>query len=270
MNTQTEWVIDDSNWSKYWKHRNLNIISHAPSNLFEKAPRGRAFSDWNRQIEAGKQCIYYINGKKISDYRAQTDTQADGKLITSYKPFQSEEEFEGFLAKHLFSNYGQEEQKKMVAMVLEFGYQSGLLHATSSAVSQMVAERSQGTKALQQPNMRVDLFVEDKGLIIKENNEYKTWREGTKTHTCTENKPYYVKTETTYILQPNKVILSDLLVDCPSRNLAKILDERPSSQQMTRFPILRQWVADVVQYLFNKTPLSEKEPEEKILHQPKD
>ena len=268
MESSQEWTIDASRWSQYWKHRNLAILDHAPKNLFEKAPKGRAFSDWNRQIEAGNLCVYHINGKKISDFRMQKETNAEGKEVVTYKPFRSQEEFEHFLCDQLFSNFSQEDQKKMVAMVLEFGYQAGLLHATSSAVSQMLAESTGGQKALKQPTMHINLLTNENGLNIVETNEYKTWQEGRKTHTCTAEKPYYVKTETTYLMQPDKIVLSDLIVDCPSKHLASILDQRPAGEQIYRFPLLRELIARIIQSLFSVSPFDENKPEGKVLFTP--
>ncbi|HVT61888.1 MAG TPA: hypothetical protein VHD33_00160, partial [Legionellaceae bacterium] len=77
------------------------------------------------------------------------------------------------------------------------------------------------------------------------------------------------KTQTIYRMTPEHIEMCDLLVDCPSRNLAAVFDERPDQEQMMRFPVLRDLIARLIAALFGRVGfVKEQEPEAKSLHRP--
>ena len=265
MKAQTEWVVSPTSWSHYWKHRNLKLFDKAPDELFESdtSTHDRTLSDWNRLIASGDKCTYFINGISLSK-------------LSNKEQFTKLEDFKAFLGETLFKSQKDPVQKgHLIEMTVSFGYQAGLFHATNSAVSKLIGEKSDSKVSLAQADMRVDLTTEENGLTIKETNEYRKWTDNRPNakkpiHKCGENKPYYVKTETTYAMTPDKIELRDLHVDCPSRNLAPFLDERESKDQLVRFPILKNFIAAIINAIFKKAGFSSEPPEPKVLHERED
>lgn len=261
MNNKSTWDISSTSWSHYWKHRNLKLFDKAPENLFESDDdtQDKTLSDWNRQIISGKKCTYFINGVSLSD-------------IAGNNKFERLEDFKAFLGEKVFAQQTDLGQKgRLIEMTASFCYQAGLFHATSSAVSKLIGEKSNSKISLSQPEMRIDLKTNEKGLTITETNAYRKWIDNKpnakKTiHECGETKPYYVKTETTYAMTPDKIELLDLHVDCPSRNLAPFLDERDSKDQLVRFPILKNIIAAIIDAIFKKSGFSSEPPEPQVLH----
>ncbi|PJD93915.1 MAG: hypothetical protein CK424_01275 [Legionella sp.] len=262
MNNKHDFTISNSSWSRFWKHRNFNLIDNAPADLFVASASTNTMSDWNRLINSKEKCSYYINGEQLSKLRHN-------------KPFETADEFQTFLKEQLFKDQSPEKQEQLVAMVLAFGYQSGLFHATSSAITKMVGDKNATSTykiALSQPDMQIHLITDNGGLRVIEQNEYRTWTDlsGKGKHTCTD-KEYYAKTQTIYAMTPEHIEMRDLLVDCPSRHLAHIFDERPGQEQMMRFPVLRELIATIIAVLLNRAGFGEENaaaPEAKSLHRP--
>ncbi|MCR9191875.1 MAG: hypothetical protein NXI01_04375 [Gammaproteobacteria bacterium] len=244
MNTENEDRIPNEGWSQFWTHRSTELFANfAPKNLFDNDADAaeRTFSDWNRLIESKAKCSYYINGKRLSDLR---DNQ----------PFADMQEFKTFLRDQLLANYSQNDQEKMLGMLLSFGYQAALPHATNSAVLAMAGANSDSAVSMAQPDMRIDWWVENGALRLKEGNKYRKWFEsGTKRHECSDEKEYYLRTETTYLIAPGKIDMEDLILACPSRNLAPFLDRRPKGEQITRFSIWKEFIASIIQIFFPGT-----------------
>lgn len=260
MKARTEWVVSPALWSRYWKHRNLRLFDEAPSELFDSgtSTHDRTLSDWNRLIQSGDECTYFIDGISLSK-------------LADNKKFDTLDEFKEFLGETLFKSQGPVQKGHLIQMTLSFGYQAGLFHATNSAASKLIGESSRSQVSLPQANMRVDLTIEANGLTIKETNEYRKWTDNRPNakkaiHQCGEDKPYYVKTETTYSMTPDKIEMIDLHVDCPSRNLAPFLDERKSRDQRVRFPIFKNSIAGVIDVLFHKAGFSNEPPTPRVLY----
>ncbi len=260
MDNKTDFPISNTTWSRFWKHRNLRLIDDAPTDLFQESNPKNTMSDWNRLIASKDKCSYYINGVQLSKLRDN-------------KPFETLDEFQDFLKEQLFKDQSKDKQDQLVAMMLAFGYQSGLFHATSSAVTKMVGDKNEKSTfkiGLSQPDMQIHLITDNGGLRVIEQNEYRTWSDlsGKDKHICSD-KEYYAKTQTIYAMTPEHIEMRDLLVDCPSRNLAHIFDERPGQEQMLRFPILRELIAAIIAALFNRAGFSEESTvESKSLHRP--
>ena len=237
----------------YWKHQNLGLFK-TQENLFKEDPNApkTTMSDWNRHIDAGKSCTYYINGEKLS--------------VLHPEHFKSLEELTTFIEEKLFMLQQDEAEKKaLTQMVLALGYQGGLFHATSSAMT----ERTHGTNiGLSQPEMRIDLKSTENGLEITENNQYKGWAEMSSQtkHSCIgTNKPYYAQTQTTYLMTPQDIKLTDLIVDCPSINLAKVFDTRPDQEQRFRARILKNMIAHIIEIFFARV-VRNTQDEPQVLH----
>lgn len=240
----------------YWKHNNLGLFK-APQDLFteDKDAALTTMRDWNRHIEAGKTCTYYINGTQLSELHPDK--------------FKSLDELAAFLKEKMFTSQTDETEKEaLTQMVLALGYQGGLFHATSSAMT----ERTLGTNvALNQPDMRIDLKSTESGLEIIEENKYIKWREmsPSKEHSCVgTDKPYYAQTQTTYLMTSKDIKLTDLLVDCPSRNLAPLFDARPAQEQRFRSPILKNLIARIIEAFFGRME-SNTLVEPQVIHTPK-
>lgn len=252
-------------WSGFWAHRNLTLIEKSPEDLFSQGNALRTLNDWNRLIDAKDKCSYYINGKQLSTLKNNTT-------------FTDEDEFRAFIKEHLCKNQSAQQQEKLVTMILEFGYQSGLPHATNSAIAKMVAEKNSSLPdvnkkiVLGQAEMRININSTPEGIAIIEENQYKIWKDynGNNKHTCSKPGEYFAKAETTYIMTPDEITLKDLIVDCPSRKLAPFFDERPD--QILRFPILREFIARIIASLFKVSTFdTSPKPESKPLYQtPKD
>ena len=239
----------------YWKHRNLELFK-TPDGLFKedsKAP-SRALSDWNRQILSGDSCIYFINGTQLS------------KLQTV--PFATVDNLAEFIETNLLSDIKSEADKSnLINLILPLAYQSGILHATSSAMTQRTGQMKLNI-ALRQPDMKIDFNPASNGIDIIEENQYRKWCDasGRKNHIRTKDQPYYAETKTTYKITPDSVLLTDLTVDCPSRRLAKIFDTRPAEQQRVRSPVFKQRIAQIVEGLFADTRVNIDESASKILY----
>jgi len=246
MNTQNEDRMPNEGWSQYWTHRSTELFKdYAPKNLFDNDAEAaeKTFRDWNRLIKSKQECSYYINGKRLSDLRDN-------------KQFADMQEFKTFLRDELLANYSESDQEKMLGMLLSFGYQAALPHATNSAVLAMAGTNSASAVSMSQPDMRVDLWHDDGGLHLREGNKYRQWFEKSTTrHECSGGKEYYLRTETTYLIAPGKIDLEDLILACPSKNLAPFLDRRPQGEQITRFSIWKEFIASIIQMLFRELRL---------------
>ena len=86
------------------KHQNLNFFSYDSHKAAEGAHAGtRTLSDWNRQINAGDGCIYYINGVQLSKLR-ERKTVVNGRAQSQFVEFENVAELKKFYRKHLFNN----------------------------------------------------------------------------------------------------------------------------------------------------------------------
>ena len=244
------------NNKRYWEHHNIGLFK-VPHDLFtqDKDAPHTTMRDWNRHIEAGNTCTYYINGTQLSELHPDK--------------FKSLDELATFLKEKMFTSQKDETEKEaLTQMVLALGYQGGLFHATSSAMT----ARTLGTNAaLNQPDMKIDLKSTENGLEIVEENKYKKWREmsPSREHSCVgTNKPYYAQTQTTYLMTPKEIKLTNLLVDCPSKNLATLFDTRPDQEQRFRSPILKNLIARIIEAfcgrMASNTPV-----EPQVIHTPK-
>ncbi|MFZ4077773.1 MAG: hypothetical protein ACOYKA_07295, partial [Legionellaceae bacterium] len=173
------------------------------------------------------------------------------------------EDFKAFLKEKLFQSLPTQDQHQLVEMILATGYQGGLFYATNSAMTKKSMPTNVG---LSQADIRIDLISDPEGLKIIEENKYKQWVETStgKKHTCKETKPYYLKTQTTYVMKADTIKLSDLIVDCPSRHLAPIFDDRPREEQIFRSPLFKTLIAQIIATLckrlgFENTPNKEEE-----------
>ena len=237
----------------HWKYRNFGLFKSAPQDLFVRSQTKNTMGEWNRQIGGKENCTYFINGKKLSELQTT--------------PFENETSFKNFLRETLYPTFKAEEQEQLIEMTMLAGYQSGLFHATNSAITQ----KSQGTNIVfPKTDTRIDMLVDERGLQVMETNLYKEWLDKSKNyqrHHCEDGKEYYAKTESTYLITPTTCELHDLIVDCPSRNLAPIFDERPTEDQRVRFPILRGLVAKIIDTIFRRPSIAdEQKPDTEILH----
>lgn len=250
MNSKDTWHVPPaSTWSEHWTHHNLKLFDHAPQDLFVKSAVTNTMNEWNRQIKAQEKCVYFINGVQLSTLRQE--------------PFEHLEDFKAFLKEKLFPSQSTDDQKQLVEMILATGYQGGLFYATNSAMTKKSMPTSVG---LSQADIRIDLISDPEGLKIMEENKYRQWVETStgEKHICKENKPYYLKTQTTYVMKADSIKLCDLVVDCPSRHLAPIFDDRPQEEQIFRSPLFKSLVAYIIAALcgmagFQNTPSKEEE-----------
>jgi len=223
----------------HWKHRNLEIIKYgADTTVLQAGPaeERQALSDWDRLAKAGEKCTYFINGQRLSDMQP--------------KGFNNVDELRDFFKQHLFADGPNAEQLATSAMA--HFHQAGLPHATNFSIKNI--SMSNPNIKVSDPESIINFEVNPEGLIIREENTYKKWQDTSHgrpvTHECSASKPFYAKTETTYRLTPDaKIDLTDLEIDCPSKNLAPIFDKRPERDQTIRAgggEMLKHIVADAI------------------------
>lgn len=188
-----------------------------------------ARSDWQRQAEADKQCIYHI--KKNNQLVSVADLAKDKQ-----KPFETDDELKQFFKEHLFPE--STNQETLCTQALYQLYQAGLPHATNSAIDQIAKSKNISFPDRGGVNREITFEPSDEGLIITEKNTYLTWmrNDGTGKRECEkEDKAYYAQTKSTYLMKHDGTcVLKDLEVDCPSSHLAPIFDIRPTEDQPLR------------------------------------
>jgi len=231
--------------TKYWEHRNLDVFKYGIEGAAGPSDKDRqSVDDWSRHVISGEMCTYCINGKKVSDIRKE-DIESNGhefkdaaELKNAMK-FKDEDDLCDFFKKHLFANVEEVEQDKLARSACQHFHQAGLTHATNFCVKN--SGNVDAVIKVGDPKTMVNFQVAENGLTITEENTYKKWFEildpakKPREHLCTGSKDYYAKTTSTYLFTSDDIKLVDLKIDCPSRNLAKIFDKRPESEQITRY-----------------------------------
>ncbi len=216
--------------STHWKHSNDAIMrtEYAQPN----PDKTMVLRDWNRMAHAADKCTYFIDGRPLSALRPEG--------------FDNVEALQNFFAENLCQNvYDLAERKALVDMAMQHLYQAGLPHATHSSIMALAAQHP--NKVLASPVMHIDYRAGAQGILITERNTYLKWLEsGRISHQRTADK-YYAQTNTVYFVSSKQIELKDLTIDCPSRNLAPIFDQRPHEQQVVRaVSVLRETIASVV------------------------
>ena len=246
------------------QYRNLKFFSYDSQKAIEGADAGkRTMNDWNRQINAGSNCIYYINGVQLSAVR-KTE-------------FADVAELKQFFKKNLFNNMpglstkrqrlsrvvrktpkqatSKRHQKKSKPKIRAVSssdranlaaeqaclhwHQAGIQHATYQHANKYTLENFPKI-GLPEPKSRVNFDTVKGGVKITEENTIKAWNENNpkggapKKHTLGETESYYAKTHTSYLFTPENIQVQDLVIDCPSKALAPIFDSRPQSEQGNR------------------------------------
>lgn len=210
--------------SNYWKHRNLAMINYGkageagPSDI-EKKPNDAisVLSDWNRY--AKQQDVYSINGTALSKLAP------DG--------FKTMSDLRLFIKNNLFSNVDTDEQ--LITNALNHFNQGGIPTATYKTVNQINIS-SPSSVLLSEPNFKINFSQTKDGVLISEEDTYRKWMEknGTK-HERSVSEPFYAQTKSTYLFtKEGEIKLLDLQIDCPSRHLATVLDQREPSEQIMR------------------------------------
>lgn len=228
---------------KSFKHRNMQLITYGDDPA-EPGPTNKTHqlvSDWNRWATSKDKCFIYIQGQPLSEL-------VDSFIPEQVSPNESSEErgirydagaqnLRNFFREHVFEAVEDvAECDILVEMAMHHFHQGGLLLATNNSINAQNHSRHQ----LKDPERRVNLGWTKNGLEITEENTYKAWSEIDDkgkpiNHTCSDNKPYYAQTKSTYLLKPDgRVQLLDLEVDCPSKNLASIFDKREPNEQPHR------------------------------------
>lgn len=235
----------------HWKHRNLAIIRYGQEkDVIQAGPaeERQALSDWNRLAKAGKECTYFIEGRRLSDL--QPNGFADIHALRD------------FFKKNLFPKDPNAE--KLATLAIANFHQAGLPHATNFSIKNI--SMSDPNIKVSDPESQIEFEPDLKGLIIREKNTYKKWQDTRYgrpvTHECSASKPFYARTETTYRLTPDSkdprgaaIDVIDLEIDCPSKNLAPIFDTRPKDEQIMRVgggEMLKHIVADVIDAFKNE------------------
>ena len=244
----------------YWKHRNLEIIKYGEDKTAIQAgpaEERQALSDWDRLAKAGEKCTYFINGKKLSSMQP--------------KGFESVGELRSFLKDNLFPHA--ENADALATSAIAHFHQAGLPHATNFSIKNI--STSNPNIKVGDPETIINFEASSDGLVIKEKNTYKNWQDTSHgkpiKHECSGSKEFYAQTETSYLLTENDEIkLTDLEINCPSRHLAPIFDERPKEEQTIRFPageILKNMVAYLIEKIWSKPSLEDTPPEPRGLGQ---
>lgn len=254
-------------------YRNLNFFSYDSIETAKTSQQGeRTLSDWNRHVRAGKQCGYYINGVQLSEmvknkpfatvqelenfYKKNLFTNMTtpdsgsprtGRLLRRVlKPGKSEagktkHPLKTKTMKHKTTVHNAEEQTNRAAKQACYQWhQAGIQHATYQHASKYSLEKFPLIGICEPTECIINFKTMPGGVTITEENVFRQWKEknlsGTKPkdHIRDEKEDYYAKTQTTYLFTADSIEVADLLIDCPSVNLAPLFDTRPQADQEVR------------------------------------
>ncbi len=238
--------------ANFWKAR-LQLINYGKEESITgpSADASRTLSDWDRLAKAKPQ-TYFINEQALSDIAPNG--------------FKDLPQLHSFFKEHLFKNIKEpEQQDQIVAAISQHLYQSGLPHATSSSVQTLNTREQQ----VAQPAMRIDFNATSNGVNITETNTYTKWIQTLengkiKQHNRSEEN-YYAKTKSVYNVTMDGITLKELDIDCPSKNLAKLFDNKPAINRNV-FAFVQDCAAAFIKYLSNAKE-EKKAPEEQALFQ---
>lgn len=251
------------------QYRNLKFFSYDSQKAIEGAEAGkRTMNDWNRQINAGSNCIYYINGVQLSAVQktefanvAELKQFFKKNLFNNMPRLSTERERRGRVVRKtpklatssdtVVKRHHKKSKPKIRAVSSRdranlaadqaclHWHQAGIQHATYQHANKYTLENFPKI-GLPEPKSRVNFDTVKGGVKITEENTIKAWNENDpkggrpKKHTCGETESYYVKTHTSYLFTPETIQVQDLVIDCPSKALAPIFDSRPQSEQGSR------------------------------------
>lgn len=253
------------------QYRNLKFFSYDSQKAIEGADAGkRTMNDWNRQINAGSNCIYYINGVQLSAVRktefadvAELKQFFKNNLFNNMPGLSTERHRRRRLVRKTpnltasFDTVAKRHRKKLKPKIRAVSsrdranlaadqaclhwHQAGIQHATYQHANKYTLENFPKI-GLPEPKSRVNFDTVKGGVKITEENIIKAWNENDpkggapKKHTLGEAAPesYYAKTHTSYLFTPETIQVKDLVIDCPSIALAPIFDTRPKSEQGDR------------------------------------
>lgn len=217
---------------KYWEHKNLNFFSYDSDATMGTAGAGTAtLSDWNRHVNAQESCPYFINGVKLSELRAQMVKEGKCDKLE----FSSVDELKRFFKEYIFKNLSPDEADLAAEHASLQCHQAGIQHATYQHAGAYVLDKFSGI-GLSEPKFTVHFDSTDEGAKITEINAFYEWveRPSGKKHTRNPNEEYYAYTSTIYQFTPKCLQIEELIIDCPSLNLAPVFDKRPGEEQITR------------------------------------
>lgn len=256
--------------SSYWKHKNMNVFEYNTDKAAGPAEERQALSDWSRHVISGKACTYFIDGKSVADIRAQELGTQDPKQLA----FKDVDELRTFFVKHLFVKVEDKQQQITLAnLAIAHFHQTGLTHATNFCIKNLGNENPR--MKVGDPKTKIDFTPTQEGVKLVEANTYNKWQQivpgvaRPKEHVRTREHAYYAKTETSYLLTAKDIQVTDLTIDCPSKNLAPIFDKREEGQQIYRAVyFLRELVAGIIVSMM-KNSLKETSAEPLVFpHQP--
>lgn len=217
-----------------WKHRNQGFFSYNGKETILKSEAGKvAVKDWNRQVNAGDKCGYFINGIKLSDLRAQMLKNGECKQLE----FAGRADLRRFFRTHLFKDLSPA-KARIAAEHASLQFAHGIQHATYYYATHCALEKFPNIK-MSQSAFTVNFDSTSDGVRITEHNKYREWMEilpagKSKKHTRSETQEPYAESHTVYSFTPKKIILKDLIIDCPSSRLAPIFDQRSEETQTIR------------------------------------
>ncbi|MDP1603355.1 MAG: hypothetical protein Q8M03_08835 [Legionella sp.] len=213
--------------NSYWKYKNLGIFAYAKENQETAGPATemrQALSDWNRWAKSGDtHCPLYINGTSLTALLTE-----EGK-----EGFQDADELAAFFKKHLFSkpHYTEEDSNALVNLALMHFHQAGFPFATNFCINNTYRGQTQASD----PVTRIDFEDTENGLVIKEQQTYKTLVTNGKPDKITNPEKYHAKTITTSLMNAQGITLKDLEIDCQSRRAAPIFDKRGLLEKISQY-----------------------------------
>lgn len=254
------------------QYRNLNFFSYDSEETATASMGGeRTLSDWNRQVLAGKKCSYYINGVQLSEmvnnkpfakiqelesfYKKNLFTNMaspdagtrPGRLLRKVrKPGSSETSNANLLLKTKIRKSksrlptAEEQANRAAKQACYQWHQAGIQHATYQHASKYSLENFPLIGISEPTECIINFKTVPGGVTITEENVFRQWEEKNpagkkpKKHIRDEKQDYYAKTQTTYLFTADSIEVADLLIDCPSVDLAPVFDTRPTADQEVR------------------------------------
>ncbi|MCX7091119.1 MAG: hypothetical protein NTU48_06695 [Legionellales bacterium] len=217
-------------------YRNQRFFAYDGRDTILKSNAGKiAVTDWNRQIvdangQLNKDCIYYINGIKLSDIRAQMLENGECEQLR----FSGRAELRRFFRTHLFQNLSLNEAR-IAAEHASLQFAHGIQHATYYYLGEYAQQHFPNLK-FSEPEMTVHFDSTLEGVQITEHNKYREWVEvrakgAAKKHRCSAPQEPYAESRTICSFTPKNIILKDLIIDCPSDKLVSIFAQQPDDNK---------------------------------------
>lgn len=217
-------------------YRNQRFFAYDGRDTILKSNAGKiAVTDWNRQIvlengQINKDCVYYINGVKLSDIRAKMLENGECEQLK----FSGRAELRRFFRTHLFQNLSPK-QARIAAEHASLQFAHGIQHATYYYLCDY-AQRNFPNLKFSEPEMTVNFNSTPEGAQIIEHNKYREWVEvrakgRPKMHKRSAAQEPYAESRTICSFTPKNIILKDLIIECPSDKLASIFSQQPGDKK---------------------------------------